>query len=109
MKIHVALGVTDLERSVLDYSWRLGHPPCVVIPNQYALWRTRQVNFSVRVVESGASTLGHLGWEDPGASEFTEDVDVNGIRWEHFTEAQQDDAIQKAWPDVRMRRTGPSF
>lgn len=43
-RIHVALGVSDIEASVIEYTARLGHAPVVVVPNEYALWRTAEVN-----------------------------------------------------------------
>ena len=96
-RLHVALGVADLDASVEDYSWRLGHRPSVLVPGEYALWRTGAVNFSIRKAENGAR-LRHLGWEDPEARSFTQDTDVNGITWERFTPAQQLDEIEAAWP-----------
>jgi hypothetical protein len=58
------------------------------------------VNFSVRAVvtESG---LRHLGWEDPDATTFTRDTDVNGITWERFTATQQLEEIEAVWPGIR--------
>ena len=97
-KIHIAIGVKDVERSVEDYSLRLGKRPTVVIPNEYALWRTPQVNFSIRCDRKAAGTLRHLGWEDSTAAGFTKDTDLNGIVWERFTAAQQADEINKIWP-----------
>ena len=98
-KIHVAISAGDIERTVGDYTQRLGCDPCVVVPGEYALWRTDAVNLSVRcdpTVPSGS--LRHLGWEDPAANEFSTDIDVNGIVWEYFSAAQQADEIEDAWP-----------
>jgi len=36
---HLALGVFDIDESVIDYSTRLEQQPDVTIPNEYALWR----------------------------------------------------------------------
>src|SRR3970282_2890066 len=88
-RLHLALGVEDIERSVADYTQRLGHEPDLVIPNAYALWRTDSLNVSVR--RTGAEEAGklrHLGWESDDAAAFTSDVDCNGIRWESFAAEQ---------------------
>ena len=41
-KIHIAIGVSDIARSVAGYSKRLGCQPAVVVPNEYALWLADQ-------------------------------------------------------------------
>lgn len=97
-KIHIAIGVLDIARSVEDYSQRLGSQPSVVIPNEYALWRTEILNFSIRRVSELPGTLRHLGWEDSAASNFTQDTDANGIVWERFNAEMQADEIKDAWP-----------
>jgi len=98
-KIHIAIGVLNIPRSVEDYSHRLGRRPSVVIPNEYALWRTAHVNFSIRRVQKNPGTLRHLGWEDPAASEFTQEVDTNGIVWERFNSKLQAKEIKDPWPN----------
>ncbi len=45
--IHIALATNDIEETVKEYSRCLGCDPCVVLPNQYALWRTDSINMSV--------------------------------------------------------------
>ena len=103
-RFHLALGVTDLAATVADYQNRLGHPPDLLIPHTYALWRTEHLNFSLRQVETvGAEDaprahLRHLGWEVEAVEEFTTDVDCNGIPWECFTAAQQQGEIAALWP-----------
>jgi len=47
-RFHLALGVSDVEASVDDYSQRLGCRPGLLIPGKYALWRTDAVNLSIR-------------------------------------------------------------
>ena len=96
-RIHVALGVEDVNRSVEDYSERLGCRPVAHIQGEYALWRTNEVNLSIRR-SSGPASLRHLGWEEASAPEFRSDVDVNGITWEHFSAEQQDAEILRHWP-----------
>jgi catechol 2,3-dioxygenase-like lactoylglutathione lyase family enzyme len=98
---HLALSVSDLEASVKDYSRRLGAQPTLVIPNQYALWRTNSINLSIRVTKETPQTLRHLGWEDSEATEFSMDTDVNGILWERFSSIHQDEEIEQIWPQKK--------
>jgi hypothetical protein len=100
-KLHLALSVASIERTVSDYSERFGKQPDVVIPGTYALWRTEHLNVSVRTVESGqVGQLRHLGWEVDDAPVFTSDTDCNGIVWERFTAEQQAAEINEAWPEA---------
>jgi hypothetical protein len=46
-RFHLALGVADVEASTGDYSQRLGCRPDLLIPGEYALWRTDAVNLSI--------------------------------------------------------------
>jgi len=58
-RFHIAIGVTDISRSVDDYTRRLGCSPSVLVPDEYALWRTPRINLSIsRTGEAG--TLRHL-------------------------------------------------
>ena len=100
MKIlHVAIATHDIDASIADYSERLGEPPCTVVPNAYALWRTAAINLSIRLdTNCQPGELRHLGFEDASASAFTASRDVNGILWESFTAAQQADEINQLWP-----------
>lgn len=98
-KFHIALGVSNIEKSVADYTTRLGQEPDVIIPGEYALWRTDALNVSIRRVPDEASgKLRHLGWENPEAKGFTTQFDNNGLPWEEFTAHQQALEIEKAWP-----------
>ena len=96
-RFHFALNVKNLNSSIRDYSRRLGCKPSVVVPGKYALWRTRVLNFSIRVA-SPAGKLRHVGWEDSSARRFSKDKDVNGVVWEHFSAAQQKAEIRALWP-----------
>jgi hypothetical protein len=98
-KIHIALATNKIQETVEDYSKRLACEPCLVIPEQYALWRTDFINLSVRQDDScKAGELRHLGWEDSAAESFTSDTDVNGILWERFNANVQSEEIEEAWP-----------
>jgi catechol 2,3-dioxygenase-like lactoylglutathione lyase family enzyme len=98
-RFHVALGVPDVARSIPDYSARFGCAPSVHVPNEYALWRTDQVNFSIRRAD-GPAALRHFGFEDPDAASFSEETDATGIVWERFTVQEQLAEIRRHWPDA---------
>ena len=100
-KFHIAIGVADIDASIHDYSRRIGWSPEVVIPNEYALWRTDTLNFSIRrVSRSESGRLRHLGWEDASRTSFVTETDVNGILWEHFSPEQQVEEIESTWPNA---------
>ncbi|MCH8553457.1 MAG: hypothetical protein LAT62_16085 [Natronospirillum sp.] len=103
-RFHIAISTDNIEATVADYSNRLGEKPCLVIPGQYALWRTDTLNVSIRQDTSAKpGSLRHLGWEDPAATGFTEDADVNGIVWERFSADHQAQEISELWPDVELQ------
>lgn len=102
-KLHIALGVSSLSDSIADYTQRLSAQPCVIVPNEYALWRTDAVNLSIRQIPSGeVPGLRHLGWED-ALSCFSETRDCNGIVWEEFNAEQQLLEILALWPHAEIR------
>ncbi len=97
-RLHLALGVADIEASIADYSSRLGLEPDCIVPGIYALWRTAALNVSIRVVPVGeAGQLRHLGWEEPDATAMETSVDVNGILWERFSCSVQRQEIEALW------------
>lgn len=103
-RFHLALATRDVAACVSDYSARFGCAPAVVVPGEYALWRTATLNVSVRQDSScAAGELRHLGWEDPTAEAFTSDTDVNGVVWERFDGALQAAEIERAWPGTGYR------
>ena len=98
-KLHLAISTNDIDATVKDYSKRLGAAPCSVVGGEYALWRTDILNLSIRQDSScSPGELRHLGWEDSGATEFSQDTDVNGIVWERFNAEQQALEINTLWP-----------
>lgn len=98
-KLHLAISTDSIEDTIEDYSQRLQCRPCVVVPGEYALWRTDILNLSVRKDDSyRPGELRHLGWEDPTIEKYTIDRDINGIIWEQISAAQQADEIEAAWP-----------
>jgi len=104
MRFHIALSASDIEAAIEDYRWRLGTDPVVVVRGEYALFRTRELNVSLRrdsAVPSGQ--LRHLGWEDPSADAFTSERDALGIVWERFNAEGQAAEIEAVWPGVDCR------
>lgn len=98
-KLHIALATNNISGCIEDYSRRLGAEPCVVVADEYALWRTNTLNLSIRQdANCHQGELRHLGWEDPSAAQFTQETDVNGIVWENFNAGQQADEINQTWP-----------
>lgn len=101
MKVHLAVAVQDLEASVADYNKRLGQEADLVIPGEYALWRTKILNLSIRVTGEEVGRVRHVGFEDEHAAEFTAERDLNGLLWENFNSQHQAQEIQAAWPSVQ--------
>lgn len=97
-RFHIAISVADIARSIKAYTDRLGAGPTVIVPGEYALWRTESLNLSIRRTDDAPGTLRHLGWEDPAAEEFASDEDENGIAWERFNQAAQEREILDRWP-----------
>ena len=102
-KLHIAISTNKIEETIKDYSARLGMEPCSFVKNEYALWRTDSLNVSVRQdATCKPGELRHLGWEDPSATEFSQETDVNGIVWERFSAQQQADEIKELWPEANF-------
>lgn len=100
-KLHIAISTDKIAETVADYSQRLNAEPCLVIPGEYALWRTESLNLSIRQDAAAApGSLRHLGWEDPEATGFTQDTDVNGLVWERFNALHQAEEINQLWPEA---------
>lgn len=97
-RFHLALGVSDLNESLRHYTTRLGSDPVLVVPNVYALFRTEQLNLSLRVQPSGSAVVRHVGFEREDAVHFESELDVNGLLWETFSFGQQLQEIEEAWP-----------
>ncbi len=102
-KFHVAIGVSDIAASVLDYSQRLQAEPSLVVDGEYALWRTESLNFSIRKTTDEVAQIRHIGWEVEQSDSFSESADVNGIVWEQFTAEQQADEIAALWPQTEYK------
>lgn len=96
----MASAVGDLRGAVEAYNRFLGARPALVVPEQYALYRTPQLNLSLRKTDDAPGTIRHLGFEDERASAFTEFKDNDGVVWERFTAEQQAQEIRAVWPEV---------
>jgi len=94
-RFHIALAVNDLEASIADYDLRLGQSADVIVPGQYAMWRTDLLNFSINQQPGCGGQLRHVGFEDDGAQGFTSETDVNGLAWELFSAVEQDLRIRQ--------------
>ncbi|MEM7595005.1 MAG: hypothetical protein AAF383_26490 [Cyanobacteria bacterium P01_A01_bin.83] len=100
-KFHLAISTSNIAAAVKDYSDRLNAQPCLLIPREYALWRTDTLNVSIRHDKTAATgSLRHLGWEDSSALQMSATTDVNGVVWEHFTAQQQAAEIKEIWSGV---------
>ncbi len=90
----------NLDDSISEYSKRLGKEPVCVVPDIYALWRTREVNLSITVKPDEAGQLRHLGFEDEKVPEMLVEYDINGFMWEYFTASQQRAEIFDLWDNA---------
>ncbi len=102
-RFHIAIGVADIAASVDDYSQRLGQHPVLVVPGEYALWRTEALNLSIRYMPAEPGSLRHVGWEDTQARTLSVQRDVNGLIWEYFSAEDQAREIRANWPRADYR------
>lgn len=100
MRVHVAVGVEDVAASVEAYTEMLGAAPVVVVRDEYALWRTEVLNFSIRRSDTEAGRVRHVGFERDEAPGFSAQVDLNGLVWETFSRFDQAAEIKALWPDA---------
>jgi catechol 2,3-dioxygenase-like lactoylglutathione lyase family enzyme len=72
-RMHVHVGVTDLERSVGFYTTLFGAPPSVVKPD-YAKWMLEdpRVNFAISSGQHAAKGIEHLGIQAETGDELVE-------------------------------------
>ncbi|MEK1906531.1 MAG: hypothetical protein AAAB13_12170 [Pseudomonas sp.] len=96
-RFHIALAVENLDASIADYSQRLGQPASVVVPEQYAMWRTELLNFSINQQVGQGGRLRHVGFEDDQVSGYSSTRDVNGLDWELFSQVEQDQRIVQSY------------
>jgi catechol 2,3-dioxygenase-like lactoylglutathione lyase family enzyme len=72
-RLHVHVGVSDLDRSIGFYSTLFGNPPAVVKPD-YAKWMLDdpRVNFAISSGERPAKGIEHLGIQAEDEGELAE-------------------------------------
>lgn len=99
-RLHIALAVANLEKSIADYTQRLGAQPVAISKGKYALWRTPEVNLSISEKPDEAGKLRHLGFEDPTTIAMSAETDGDGFIWERFTAEQQRAEIFEYFPDA---------
>lgn len=101
-KLHIAIGVENIEESVKQYSIEFNQPPVLIIQDAYALWRTEFLNVSIRKTNPNEiGKLRHLGWEMESVDKFTSRRDCNGIEWEEFDAKLQESEIKSIWPNAK--------
>ena len=100
MKVHIAISVSDISKSVNQYTVFLKQKPILVIPDQYASWRTNKINLSLRKTNEMLGTIRHLGFEDDSFSSFNTFTDNNGVLWDTFNKVDQKHKIQTIWPFI---------
>jgi hypothetical protein len=98
-RIHVAIAVSDIDLSIQEYTQLTGTEPELVVPGEYALFRTESMNLSLRRTGDAPGTVRHLGFERDDASHFSVYRDRHGLVWENFNREHQRDEIAAAWPD----------
>lgn len=102
-RFHLAISTNNITASVADYSQRLGAEPVLVVPEEYALWRTERLNVSIRQDPNcKPGEVRHVGWEDDRAESFSAERDVNGLLWERFSPTAQVAEIKSLWPSANI-------
>ena len=97
-RIHIAITISDLTDSIIEYSTKFGTDPICTVKDTWALWLTPELNFSIEVKPEQAGEIKHIGFEDPSAESMIREKDINGLEWENFTIEQQKELIFKIWP-----------
>ena len=97
MKIHIAISVKDINTSIKEYSKFLYCNPVLVVENEYALWRTKQLNLSLRRTDDSPGVIRHLGFESKKHKGFDSFTDSNGVLWELFDKKSQAKEINEHW------------
>lgn len=103
MKVHIAISVKDIKTSIKEYSEFLQSSPALVIADEYVLWRTDELNLSLRKTNEEVGVIRHLGFEDDKLKGFDEFKDSNGVVWELFNKQAQANEINELWPDAKYR------
>jgi hypothetical protein len=67
------------------------------------MWRTDLLNFSINQNPDRVGQLRHVGFEDDAVQGFSSSRDINGIEWELFSPAAQNDKIVETYGDSTER------
>ena len=94
-RFHITLQVSNLGRSIRDYSEILGSAPCWVVPGRLALWRTGDVNFLLRADSRQRTSVLQLGWEFDYLENTQRFKDCNQLSWLFFSTGAQNSAIHR--------------
>ena len=100
MKIHIAISVKDINTSIKEYNKFLNCNPVLVVENEYALWRTKELNLSLRKTDDSPGVIRHLGFESKKHKGFNSFTDSNGVLWELFDKKAQAKEINELWDDA---------
>ena len=100
MKIHLAVSTKNISESIVEYTEILGCSPDLIINNEYALWRTDNLNLSIRKSDENAGVVRHVGFEDDRFEKFEIKTDKNGLTWEYFNKFHQAEEIKSVWPNT---------
>lgn len=94
-RFHISISTQDYAASVADYSARLGKQPDTAVDGRLAIWRTEELNFSISCKPGQkGGMVRHIGFEEDGVAVMREETDCNGLVWEYFTAAQQQDEVK---------------
>ena len=69
MKIHISIGVKNLEKSIIFYSKLFDHKPSI-IQSDYAQWNLEKINFSISDRKNYKNGIDHLGFDFKNAELF---------------------------------------
>lgn len=98
-RVHIAIGVSSLSESISFYEKKFSVSPELIIPHEYALFKTETMNISLRVVPENQIGVRHVGVESMRFDSFTAEKDPSGVLWESFNEQAQYDEIEEIWPN----------
>jgi hypothetical protein len=100
MKTHIAISVKDIETSIEEYNKFLKCSPVLIVKNEYALWRTKEINLSLRKTDEHPGVIRHIGFESEKHKGFNSFTDSNGVLWELFDKEAQAKEINDLWDNA---------
>lgn len=103
MKIHIAISVKDIKTSIKEYNNFLNCSPVLIIADEYALYRTKELNLSLRKTKDEPGVVRHLGFESDKHKGFSTFTDSNGVLWELFDKETQAKEINDYWTNAQYQ------